>query len=190
MGLVEHPAEAEPLAERSQPPEVGAVAIHRINALGHDEDDAVEGRLLVEHQFQRVEVVMGEAPQACPGFEDPVQHARMDQPVGQHEVALPRQAAQHRGVGGVAGVEHQRVFVTLPIGQGPLEALMQFGVTGDEGRGRGGGAPCVEGGGGGGDHGGVAGKPEVIVVGEVDATVVRGARDEPAAQGGALALQQ
>ena len=133
---------------------------------------------------------MGEAPQARPGLEDAVQHARVDEAIGQDEIALPRQAAEHRGIGGVAGVEDQRLFVPLPFGQGPLELLVKFGVTGDERRGGRRGAPGLESGGGGGDHGGVARQPEVIVVGEVDAPVVRGARDKPAAQGGALALHQ
>jgi len=82
------------------------------------------------------------------------------------------------------------MLVALPGRQGALELLVELGVTGDEGRSGRRGAPGLESDGGGGDHGGVARQPEVIVVGKVDATVIRGARDEPAAQGGALALDQ
>ena len=141
---------------------------------------------------------MGEAAQPGARGHDAVEHARVDESVGEDEVTLLRQAAEYRGVRGETGVHHQAVFVTLPGGEGLLELLMDFGVTRDERRSGGGGAPLMERGHAGGDDRRITGETEVIIVGQVDAGVGRGAGGQLAAQrrpfalgeGNAQALQQ
>ena len=108
---------------------------------------------------------MGEATQTRTRGHDAVEHAGMDESVGEDEVALLRQAAEHRGVGREAGVHHQAMLVALPSGEGMLELLVDLGITRDERRGRRRRTPFVERGHAGGDDRGVTGQAEVIVIG-------------------------
>ena len=188
MGFVEHPAETKTLTERSQALQVRAIAVHGVDALGHDEDDAIEGGLFVEHELERIEVIMGEATQAGARGHDAIEHARVHETIGEDEVALLRQAAEDGGVGREAGVHHEAVRVALPGGEGLLELLMDLGVTGDERRGRGRGAPFLQGGHAGGDDRRIAREAEVIVIGQVDALIVRGPGGQLAAQRRPFAL--
>ena len=190
MGFVQHPAETETLTERSQALQVRTVTVHGVDALGDDEDDTIEGGFFVEHELERIEVVMGEATQAGARGHDAIKHARVDEAVGENEVALLRQAAEDGGVGREAGVHHEAVRVTLPGGEGLLELLMDLGVTGDERRGRGRRAPFLQGGHTGGDDRRVAREAEVIVIGQVDAFVVRGAGGQLTAERRPFALSE
>ena len=121
VGFVQHPAETETLTERSQALQVRAIAVHRVDAFRDDEDDAIQRRLFVEHELERIEVIMGEATQAGARGHDSGEHARMHEAVGEDEVALLGQATEHGGVGREAGIHHQPMLVSLPSGEGVLE---------------------------------------------------------------------
>ena len=164
MGFIQHPAKAEALPQRGQTAEIRAVAVHRVHALRDDEDDAPEGRLLVQHELKGIEVIMREASQARAGGHDAFQHAGVHQAVGEDEVPRLGQAAEHGGVRRETGVQNQAMRIALPRGQGVFELLMQLRVARDERGGRRRRPPRTERGDARFDHDRVAREAKVIVI--------------------------
>ena len=86
----------------------------------------------MEHELERIEVVVGEATETGARGHDTIEHARVYETIGEDEVALLRQAAEDGRIGREAGVHHEAVCIALPGGEGLLELLVDLGVTGDE----------------------------------------------------------
>ena len=188
VGFVEYPAEAETLPQGSQALQVGAITVHGVDGFRNDEDHAIQGGLLVQHELKCIEVIMGEATEPGARGHDAVEHARVDESVGEDEVSLFRQAAEDGGVGREAGVHYEPVRITLPSGEGVLEFLVNLGVTGDERRSGRRRTPFLERSHPGGDDRGVACEAEVIVISEIDTGVGRSACGQLTAQRRPFAL--
>ena len=131
---------------------------------------------------------MGEATQAGARGHDAIEHAGVDESVGQDQVTLLGQAAENRGVRGEAGVHHQPMLIPLPGGEGLLELLVDLGVARDERRSGGRGSPFVKRGHAGGDHRRITAETKVIVIGQIDASIGRGAGGQLTAQRRPFAL--
>ena len=142
----------------------------------------------MEHELERIEVIMGEATEPGARGHDAVEHTRVDESVGEDEVPLLRQATEDGGVGREAGVHYEAMLIPLPSGEGVLEFLVNLGVTGDQRRSRRGRTPFVQCGDAGGDDRWVAREAEVIVIGQIDAGFRRSASGQLTAQRRPFAL--
>ena len=86
----------------------------------------------MQHELERIQIIMRKATQACARGSNALQHARMDQAVGEDEVALLGQTAKHGGVGREAGIHHEPMLITLPRGERVLKLLVHHGVARDQ----------------------------------------------------------
>ena len=114
MGFVEHPAKPKALTQGCQATEIRAIAIHGVDALGDDKDDALEGRLLVEHELERIEVIVRETTQTRARGHDTFEHTRMHQAVREDDVTCLGQATEDGGIRSEAGIQDQAVRIALP----------------------------------------------------------------------------
>lgn len=106
MGLVDIKEGVGPVPfDFGKPPDVGAVAVHAVDAFHHNQH-AVMGRgLLSENLFEMVQVVVAEAGEGGFGEGDAVDNACVDQTVGHDERPARGESLHHAGVGVVAAVE-------------------------------------------------------------------------------------
>ena len=117
-----------------------------------------------------------------------IDEGRMGQRVGDQQRTGPGERDDRAEVGGVARREHQRRLGADEVGQRGLEALVQFGVAGDQpGPGRP-GAPGAQRGDAAVDHVGMLGQAEVVVGRQVEFGADRRARAQRPAQPGRAAL--
>ena len=114
MGFVEHPAKAEALTQGCQATEIWAIAIHGVDALSDDEDDAVEGGLLVEHELERIEVIVREATETRARGHNTFKHARMHQAVCEDDVTRLGQATKDGRIRRKARIQDQAMRIALP----------------------------------------------------------------------------
>ena len=168
VGFVHHQQHVMLLLDLDQAGQVQDLAIHGIDAFGHDEAAAEAGAFLFQKRIQRVPVaiLVGEglgARQACAGDDAVVGAAVIDD-----GVRAGQQVRDDAHIGEIAADEDQRVVGAQEVGQLAFQLAMQLDLAGHDAAGGRRGAELVHRVLGGGGDGGVAVQAQVIVAGKAD----------------------
>ena len=140
VGLVDHQARAEALAQVADLGQRRDVALHREDAVDHDEDAAAVVGGALEHALELVHAVVAEGAQLGAAEQAAVEDRRVVAGVGDDGVGGAEDRPQRADVGLVAGGEDDRVLGPLPVGDLLLELEVQRRGAVEQARARSG--PC------------------------------------------------
>ena len=168
MGLVDHQPRAVLLAERDDLGQRRDVALHRVDAVDHDEDAAAVLLRGLQPLLEQVQAVVAERAQLRLREQAAVEDRGVVARVGDHGVLRAEDRAERAEVGLMAGGEDERVLGPEPLGELALELDVQIDRAVEEARARQAGAVAVERVAGALLDALVAGQPQVVVGAEHD----------------------
>src|SRR4051794_24896743 len=125
VGLVNHEPRAVALGQVADRGQRRDVALHREDAVDHDQDAAAVARRALQLLFELVEAVVAERAQLGARQQAAVEDRGVVGRVGEHGVAGGQQRAERAEVGLVAGGEDERLLGAHPGGQLALELKVQ-----------------------------------------------------------------
>ena len=124
------------LFQADQARQVGAVAVHAVNALYHHKHRLVTAGLAGQDVGQALVVLMREAHKIAPRQTQTVNQTGMHQFVGHHQGVRVAQRRQDAGIGMEAAAHHQGRLLLIMVGKPLLQFLVHVEITGQQARGR------------------------------------------------------
>ena len=148
--------------------EGGEVAVHAVEGFDEDEAFVAVGGVLLEAAVEVGGVVVLKADELGAGELGAVDHAGVDEAVGEDEVVAVDEVGDGAEACEVAGAVEEGGGVGFVLGEAVFELFVEGEGAADEAGGGGSGAVLFEGGAGAVDEVGVVGEVEVVVAGEVE----------------------
>jgi hypothetical protein len=132
VGVVDDHARPVALREFDDPRQLGDVAVHREDAVGHDQASTRLVGVLVQQPLQVVDIAVVVAPQRPARQSSGVVQAGVVLAVVVEDVVAPGEGADHRERSEEARAERQRRRLAEEGRQAPLELLVQRQGPGQE----------------------------------------------------------
>ena len=146
MGFVHHEEAAVLLFQGHESGHVGNVAVHAVYALDDDQHLGKMRAVDLQNVFQRFGIVVGEGLGNGPAQTAALLDGVVGQRVVNDQVAPAAEIAHHRHVGGMPAYADQRILGVLPVGDFPLQFLIQAFFACQQAAAAGAGAVPVDGG--------------------------------------------